>query len=166
MITTENVKEYLWQSCKLRYKVKALKEEKNDAESLKAMQYDSNFAAVSKSNSAEAKNIKVSELSMQIDLELSKLDKVMAETLKFISQIKDGKLEAVMIYKYLRGLTPTEIADEMEIAKREYYRYHDTAINILAEIENSKEFSMLEGIECHSMSHIGTECHTLTQNMY
>ena len=157
MITTENVKEYLWQSCKLRYKVKALKEEKNDAESLKAMQYDSDFVAVSKSNSAEAKNIKVSELSMQIDLELSKLDKVMAETLKFISQIKDGKLETVMIYKYLRGLTPTEIADEMEIAKREYYRYHDAAINILTEIENGKEFSMLEGVECRTMSHIGTE---------
>ena len=120
---------YLNQARHLQKKIQALKNLKQDNKMLSGMSYENTGAKnCNNSNSVECKMFRIADMSMKIDEEIQRLERLTDEIFAVICNLGDDELETILIYRFLQFMTIGNIAKEMHYDEKTVSRKLHKAI--------------------------------------
>lgn len=127
----EETKKWLNRAYATEKEIKILKEELKKA-NLKATslaaQKIGEKVQTSKVNNADYAILKCVEYSEQITKKLGELYAIKTEIFEIISRVDDGKSRVLLRMRYLRYMSWTEIANELDYSVRNTHYIHDKAL--------------------------------------
>lgn len=120
---------YLNQARHLQKKIQALKNLKQDNKMLSGMSYENTGAKnCNNSNSVECKMFRIADMSLKIDEEIQRLERLTDEIFTVICNLDDDELETILIYRFLQFMTIGNIAKEMHYDEKTVSRKLHKAI--------------------------------------
>lgn len=127
----EETKKWLNRAYATEKEIKILKEELKkanlEATSLAAQKIGEKVQT-SKVNNADYAILKCVEYSEQITKKLGELYAIKTEIFEIISRVDDGKSRVLLRMRYLRYMSWTEIANELDYSVRNTHYIHDKAL--------------------------------------
>jgi predicted DNA-binding protein (UPF0251 family) len=120
---------YLNQARHLRKKIQALKNLKQDNKMLSGMSYENTGAKnCNNYNNTECKMFRIVDMSIKIDEEIQRLERLTDEIFTVICNLDDDELETILIYRFLQFMTIGNIAKEMHYDEKTVSRKLHKAI--------------------------------------
>lgn len=120
---------YLNQARHLRKKIQALKNLKQDNKMLSGMSYENTGTKnCNNYNNTECKMFRIVDMSIKIDEEIQRLERLTDEIFTVICNLDDDELETILIYRFLQFMTIGNIAKEMHYDEKTVSRKLHKAI--------------------------------------
>lgn len=121
---------YLNQARHLQKKIQALKHLKQDNKMLSGMSYENTGAKnCNNYNNTECKMFRIVDMSIKIDEEIQRLERLTDEIFTVICNLDDDELETILIYRFLQFMTIGNIAKEMHYDEKTVSRKLHKAID-------------------------------------